>query len=57
VNSALLREPVVLGSTFVMGVCWALAYRRTGSLRWAVAGHVLVDLFNLSVASFLDLHA
>jgi uncharacterized protein len=56
VNSFANREIVVLVSTFVMGVCWAIIYRRTGSLRYAVFSHVLVDLFNLSVAIFLNLN-
>ena len=56
VNSFANREWVVLVSTFIMGVFWAIIYRRTGSLRYAVLSHVLVDLFNLSVAIFLNLN-
>lgn len=56
VNSYANREFVVLASTFVMGVCWTLIYWRTGSLRYAVFSHFLVDLFNLSVAIFLNLN-
>jgi membrane protease YdiL (CAAX protease family) len=56
VNSFANREWVTFASTFVMGVCWAIIYRRTGSLRYAVFSHVLVDLFNLSVAIFLNLN-
>lgn len=55
VNSFANRELIVLASTFVMGVCWAIIYRRTGSLRYAIFSHFLVDLFNLSVAIFLNL--
>jgi membrane protease YdiL (CAAX protease family) len=56
VNSFANRELVVLASTFVMGVFWAIIYRRTGSLRYPVFSHILVDLFNLSVAIFLNLN-
>ncbi|MEM9775156.1 MAG: type II CAAX endopeptidase family protein [Chloroflexota bacterium] len=50
------RHPATLVSTFVMGVIWALAYKKTGSLRWAIVGHFLVDIFNLSVLAFLNLY-
>jgi len=56
VNSFANREAIVFISTFMMGVCWAIIYRRTGSLRYAVFSHILVDLFNLSVAIFLNLN-
>lgn len=56
VNSLANRELIVLISTFVMGVCWAIIYRRTGSLRYAVFSHVLVDLFNLNVVIFLNMN-
>lgn len=56
VNSFANREIVVLASTFVMGICWAIIYRKTGSLRYPIFSHVLVDLFNLSVAIFLNLN-
>lgn len=50
------RSVEVVISTFIMGVCWALIYRRTGSLRWPVLSHILVDLLNLSVVVFLNLY-
>jgi hypothetical protein len=50
------REPALLISTFVMGVCWAIIYRRTGSIRWTIFSHTLVDLLALSVAVFLNLY-
>lgn len=56
VNSIANRHPAVLVSTFVMGVVWALVYRKTGSLRWPIAAHVLVDLLNLSVLTFLNIY-
>lgn len=39
-----------------MGAAWTAAYRRTGTLRWAVASHMLVDLGNLAVPVFLNLY-
>lgn len=56
VNSELLSGVEILISTFVMGVIWAVVYKRTNSLRWLIFAHVLVDFFSLSVPSFLDLY-
>ena len=56
VNSIANRHPVTLVITFILGVIWATAYRRTGTLRFAVIGHTLVDLLNLSVLAFLNLY-
>jgi CAAX protease family protein len=50
------RHPATAISTFIMGLVWAIVYRKTGSLRWAVVAHVLVDLFNLSVLAFLNIY-
>lgn len=57
VNSELNSGFTVMISTFIMGVVWALVYKKTQSLRWAVVAHFMVDIFNLSAASFLDLYA
>lgn len=56
VQSIANRHPVTLISTFVMGLVWAIVYRKTGSLRWVVIAHILVDLFNLSILAFLNLY-
>ncbi|MBL8076715.1 MAG: CPBP family intramembrane metalloprotease [Anaerolineales bacterium] len=48
------RHPVTFISTFIMGVVWAIAYKKTGSLRWLIVGHLLVDIFNLSVLAILN---
>lgn len=56
VHSLANRDPAVVVSTLLMGVCWAVTYRRTGSLRWVIFAHMLVDLFNISVATFLNLY-
>ncbi len=56
VHSIANRHPATTISTFIMGIVWALAYRRSGSLRWTVFAHVLVDLFNLSVLAFLNVY-
>jgi len=55
VHSIANRHPAVLISTFLMGLVWAIVYRKTLSLRWTIFSHVLVDLFNLSVVVFLNL--
>lgn len=56
VNSVLNSGMTVIISTFIMGVIWALVYKKTNSLRWIIPAHFLVDAFNLSAASFLDLY-
>lgn len=40
----------------VMGVIWAYIRYHTGSLRWSVYSHMLVDVGNLSVFVFLNLY-
>ena len=56
INSELNSGITVIISTFVMGVFWGFVYKKTNSLRWIILAHLLVDLFNLSAASFLDLY-
>lgn len=55
-NSELNSGLTVIVSTFIMGIIWGLVYRKTDSLRWIILAHFLVDFFNLSAASFLDLY-
>ena len=56
VNSQLLKGPEVMLSTLVMGIVWAVTYQRTGSLKWVIIAHFLVDFFSLSAPSFLDMY-
>ena len=56
INSELNSGITVIISTFVMGLIWGFVYKKTNSLRWIILSHLLVDLFNLSAASFLDLY-
>lgn len=56
VNSELNSGVTVLISTCIMGIIWALVYKKTYSLSWIILAHFLVDFFNLSAASFLDLY-
>ncbi|WP_034061543.1 CPBP family intramembrane glutamic endopeptidase [Lacinutrix jangbogonensis] len=56
VNSKLNSGLTVIISTFIMGLIWGLVYKKTNSLRWIIVAHFLVDFFNLSAASFLDLY-
>lgn len=55
INSVVNSGPEVFVATLIMGVAWAAIYHYTGSLRWAIGSHFLVDFFNLSVPAFLDL--
>jgi uncharacterized protein len=56
VNSELNSGFTIIISTFIMGIIWAIVYKKTDSLRWVIFAHFLVDFFNLSAASFLDLY-
>ncbi|MDY8135696.1 CPBP family intramembrane glutamic endopeptidase [Aquimarina sp. 2201CG5-10] len=56
VNSELNSGVTVIISTFIMGVVWGVVFKKTQSLRWVIFAHFLVDFFNLSVPSFLDLY-
>jgi len=49
------RHPAVLISTIIMGLAWAVVYRKTHSLRWTIFAHMLTDLFNLSILAFLNI--
>lgn len=55
IQAELFRGPEILISTFLMGLVWAITYKRTDSLRWVIFAHFLADFFNLSSVSFLDL--
>ncbi|SDK87446.1 CAAX amino terminal protease self- immunity [Sphingobacterium mizutaii] len=55
INSELFRGYEVIFSTFIMGLVWAITYKKTDSLRWVIASHFLVDFLNLSAPAFLDL--
>lgn len=56
INSELNSGFTIIISTFIMGIIWAFVYVKTDSLKWIIISHFLVDLFNLSTASFLDLY-
>lgn len=49
------RHPAVLISTFIMGLAWAVVYRKTHSLRWTIFAHMLTDILNLSILAFLNI--
>lgn len=50
------RHPATLISIFILGVVWAVVYLRTNSLRWVIASHFLIDIFNLSILTFLNIY-
>lgn len=50
------RSWMTIVSLALMGLAWSIVYIKTGSLRWCVVSHVLVDIFNLSVYVFLNLY-
>lgn len=55
INSEVNSGIDLIIATFIMGIVWATIYLKTGSLRWAIFSHFLVDFLNLSAAAFLDL--
>ncbi len=54
-NSKLNSGFEIVVSTFIMGLVWAIIYKKTKSLRWVIFAHFLVDFFGLSAPAFLDL--
>ncbi len=56
INSDLFKGLPVFVSTLIMGIVWAVVYKKTKSLRWTILSHFLVDFLNLSVPSFLDMY-
>lgn len=56
VHSMALRQAVVLPALALVGIVWAVAYRRSGSLRWPIAGHMCANLFGLAVPVLLNMH-
>jgi membrane protease YdiL (CAAX protease family) len=56
INSDLFKGFPVFISTLIMGIIWAIVYKKTKSLRWTIFAHFLVDFLNLSVPSFLDMY-
>ncbi|MCX8058199.1 MAG: CPBP family intramembrane metalloprotease [Spirochaetes bacterium] len=56
VNSIANRHPVTFISTFIMGLVWAINFKKCKDLLFPIIGHFLVDLFNLSVFIFLNIY-
>ncbi len=50
------RSPMLYASLTLMGLAWFAMRRATGSLRWPVASHALVDVGNLSVFVFVNVY-
>jgi uncharacterized protein len=56
IHSIPLRKPHAVGALLFVGLIWGLAYQRTRSLRWCVAGHMLANLFGLAALVLLNLY-
>jgi membrane protease YdiL (CAAX protease family) len=56
VHSVALRQPAALVGLALVGAVWGVAYRRSRSLRFAIAGHALANLLGLSVPMLLNLY-
>ena len=57
VHSAALREWAVIPVLMALGIVWAMAYRRNGSLWCSIAGHMCSNLFGLAVPIMLNLYS
>ena len=55
INSKVNSGIEIVISTFIMGVVWAIIYKKTKSLRWTIFSHFLIDFFGVSSVAFLDL--
>jgi membrane protease YdiL (CAAX protease family) len=55
INSEVMSGFEMVVSTLIMGIVWAIIYKKTKSVRWLVFSHFLVDFLNLSTPAFLDL--
>ena len=55
INSNVNSGFEIVISTFIMGVAWAVIYKKTKSLRWTIFSHFLIDFFGVSSVAFLDL--
>ncbi|RYE21561.1 MAG: CPBP family intramembrane metalloprotease [Sphingobacteriaceae bacterium] len=42
-------------TTFIMGWCWMWFYQKDGRLIYPILSHIVVDMFNLSIAVFLGM--
>lgn len=42
-------------TTFIMGWCWMWFYQKDGRLIYPILSHIIVDMFNLSIAVFLGM--
>lgn len=40
----------------IMGIVWSLTYLKTRSLRWVIVSHMIVDIGNLTVLTFLNIY-
>lgn len=56
IHSIALRQWPTILALFVVGAVWAVAYRRSMSIRWTVAGHMLANLLGLSVPVLLNMY-
>jgi membrane protease YdiL (CAAX protease family) len=56
VHSVPQRNPVIVPVLMAVGLVWAVTYRRTGSLRWTLVGHVCANLFGMGALVLLNLH-
>jgi membrane protease YdiL (CAAX protease family) len=57
VRSDALRDLRVVPVLVAIGVVWAVAYRRTGSIWCSVAGHACSNLMGMSVPLLLNLYS
>lgn len=56
VHSTAMRQWPVVIAMFFVGAVWATVYRRSRSIRWTIAGHMLANLLGMAVPVLLNLY-
>lgn len=56
VHATAMRQWPVIFALFFVGVIWAIVYRRSKSIRWSIAGHMLANLLGMAVPVLLNLY-
>ncbi|MCI4568029.1 CPBP family intramembrane glutamic endopeptidase [Lysobacter sp. CFH 32150] len=56
VHATAMRQWPVIAALFFVGVIWAVVYRRSKSIRWTIAGHMLANLLGMAVPVLLNLY-
>jgi membrane protease YdiL (CAAX protease family) len=56
VHATAMRQWPVILALLMVGALWGVVYRRSRSLRWTIAGHMLANLLGMAVPVLLNLY-